>query len=184
MIRNCVSHRQLSLAATLLVFGGCGRVPYYRTAAKPMLAANVANVGAGNERVVRGFIENVFNAHDLKAGSTYLRPDFTVTNGFLGVRRGSDAYLKAIGKMSEVFPDLHATVEDAFGNGDRVVLRVTIEGTQRGPLWGIPATGNKLRWTGNNIYRLESGKIVEEWVAEDWLTVFRQLGNFTAPTIK
>jgi len=131
---------------------------------------------------VRDFIENVFNAHDPKEGPTYLQADFKVVNGFLGVRNGRDAYLTAITGMARTFPDLHATVEDAFASGDRVAIRVTIEGTQRGSLWGIPATNKKLRWTGNNIYRLENGRIAEEWASEDWLALFVQLDQFRPPT--
>jgi len=146
-----------------------------------MKTTQIAPDDKQRSQFVRDFVENVFNAHDPSAGPTYLQPDFKVINGFLGVRSGRDAYLTAITRMAQTFPDLHATVEDAFASGDRVAIRLTIEGTQRAPLWGIPATNKKLRWTGNNIYRLENGKIAEEWASEDWLALFIQLDQFHPP---
>jgi predicted ester cyclase len=35
-------------------------------------------------------------------------------------------------------------VQDIFGHGDEVVVRLVVTGTQEGPLLGIPATGRHL----------------------------------------
>ena len=42
-------------------------------------------------------------------------------------------------------------------------------------LLGTPATGKKVTVTGMNFYRLEGGKIVEEFYFEDSLGLMRQL---------
>jgi predicted ester cyclase len=36
------------------------------------------------------------------------------------------------------FPDAHITINDIFGQGDQVVVRVVVSGTQEGPILGIP----------------------------------------------
>ena len=80
----------------------------------------------------------------------------------------------------EAFPDKHFTVEDAVAEGDKVVLRWRFHGTHSGDFWTpvgtMPATGRPLTLTATLIYRLEDGKIAEEWAAIDWLTVVQQLG--------
>jgi predicted ester cyclase len=60
------------------------------------------------------------------------------------------------------------------------VLRWRFRGTHSGAFWTpagtIPATGRALKLTATLTYRLEDGKIAEEWAALDWLSVVQQLG--------
>ena len=61
---------------------------------------------------------------------------------------------------------------------DRVsgAVRWTARGTNTGTGNGIPATGRKVQISGTAIFRFENGKIAEEWVAGDMLSLQRQLG--------
>ncbi|WP_405062964.1 ester cyclase [Kribbella sp. NBC_01505] len=77
--------------------------------------------------------------------------------------------------MLTAFPDLNPTVEEIFGHEDRVVVRVRFEGTHQGPLMDIPPTHRKVTYTSLELYRLEDGKVAEEWVAPDMLDLLRQL---------
>ena len=75
------------------------------------------------------------------------------------------------------FPDLTMQVDDIFGAGDKVVVRFTLNGTNTGPLFGMPATGRKVVMTGIGIYRFAPhGKIVVEWYENDAIGQMRQLG--------
>ena len=80
----------------------------------------------------------------------------------------------------EAFPDKHFDIEEVIAEGDKVVLRWRFRGTHSGPFWTpagtIPATGRPLTLTATLTYRLEDGKIAEEWAALDWLSVVQQLG--------
>jgi predicted ester cyclase len=68
--------------------------------------------------------------------------------------------------------------------GDAVVVRLVVEGTHRGNLLGIPATGRRVRWDAVDIYRLSDGKIAEEWAADDTAAVLYQVGAFVPPWLK
>ena len=46
---------------------------------------------------------------------------------------------------------------------DRVVERHTARAVHKGEFQGIPATGKKVFWTENHIYRIVDGKIAETW---------------------
>lgn len=78
------------------------------------------------------------------------------------------------------FPDLHITFEDTVAEGDKVASRITLQGTHKGELAGIPVTGKQIKVAGLSIDRLEGGKFVETFVISDVLGMLRQLG--VAPT--
>jgi predicted ester cyclase len=80
-------------------------------------------------------------------------------------------------------PNVHAAVEDIFSQGNEVVVRVVVSGTQEGALLGIPASGRNIDWDGVDIYRLEGGKISAIWVGDDWSAILYYTGTYTPPWI-
>jgi steroid delta-isomerase-like uncharacterized protein len=79
------------------------------------------------------------------------------------------------------FPDLKRPVEDLVAEGDKVVARWTSTGTHDGEFMGIPPTGKRVTTSGITIFRLEGGKIVEEWSESDMLGMMQQVGAVPAP---
>jgi predicted ester cyclase len=97
----------------------------------------------------------------------------------VGVRQGN-------GSLQYSFPDKHFEIEDVIAEGDKVVLRWRFSGTHEGPFWTpvgtMPGTSRQLELAATLTYRIEEGKIAEEWAAIDWLSVVQQLGGTcTAP---
>ena len=78
------------------------------------------------------------------------------------------------------FPDVHLTVEDAFGAGDRVVVRWVSRGTHLGPMMGIPPTGRPIEVMGISIFRIAEHKVAEEWEGFDTMGLMQQLGVMNA----
>ena len=78
------------------------------------------------------------------------------------------------------FPDARYTIDAVVAEGDTVVLRVDFTGTHLGPFWTpvgtVPPTGTVCANPATGVYRVAEGRIVEEWWAEDWLRLLRQLG--------
>ena len=79
------------------------------------------------------------------------------------------------------FPDLHVTIEDLVAEGDKVAARRSYEGTHRGELLGIPATGKPVQMGGISIFRMALGKITEHWEQIDGLALMQQFGLVSAP---
>lgn len=79
----------------------------------------------------------------------------------------------------EAYPDAHFTVEDTIAEGDRVVSRYTFGGTHQGR-WaaalGIPPTGKYVTISGNEIFRIADGRIVEQWSQFDLVGALQQFG--------
>jgi steroid delta-isomerase-like uncharacterized protein len=94
--------------------------------------------------------------------------------------KGVDEYLKLIQRWKQAFPDLKATVLDAFASEDRVFAEVEWEGTQSGPLQGpfgtIPATNKHGQVRAALAFRIKDGKIAEEDHYFDLFTLLGQLG--------
>lgn len=89
---------------------------------------------------------------------------------------GLAEHKQRIVELREAFPDLVSTVDDIFGDGDRIAIRWTSVGTQQGEYLGLPPTGRTVTTSGISIARIEAGKITEEWVTWDPHQVLADLG--------
>jgi predicted ester cyclase len=78
------------------------------------------------------------------------------------------------------FPDVHFTVDIEMAEGNLVATRWSYVATNTGPFLGRPATGKRVIDLGIDIFRIENGKIVEMWVAQDSLGLLQQLGVIPA----
>jgi steroid delta-isomerase-like uncharacterized protein len=87
-----------------------------------------------------------------------------------------EKYLNIVSMLVNVFPDYKVTIEDLIAEGDKVVGRYTISGTQKAEFMGIPATGKKINFNGISIYRLVDGKVMEMWSLLDTVSIMQQLG--------
>src|SRR5215203_5500501 len=74
------------------------------------------------------------------------------------------------------FPDVVSTIEDIIAEGDKVVARWRSRATHQGEYMGTPASGKEVQLTGISIYRIEGGKIAEEWSVEDEYGLMAQIG--------
>jgi predicted ester cyclase len=82
------------------------------------------------------------------------------------------------------FPDAHAVEQELTDSGDTVTARFVVEATHQGELWGVQPTGRKIRWDAIMIYRLVDGKVSEQWAAEDWAAILREMGLVQLPWLK
>jgi len=128
---------------------------------------------AENKLIYRRFVDEVLNGGDLSALPRYSTVDFVDHRH--PEASGIEGNQKFLASMFAAFPDIRFTVEDMIAEGDRVVVRFIIRGTQRGEFMGIPPTGKQVQWSGINIGRFENGKVVELWGESDQPGLMRQL---------
>jgi steroid delta-isomerase-like uncharacterized protein len=95
--------------------------------------------------------------------------------------RGPDQFVPLVERIRGAFPDIHITVDDAFGEGDKVVVRWSATMTHGGDHLGMPATGNAVRMTGMTIALIRDQKIIEGWDNWDQLGMLRQIGVYATP---
>ena len=89
---------------------------------------------------------------------------------------GLEGYKKLMIQYFDAFPDLHATIDDMFVEGDKAVVRYTLTGTHKGAFMGIPPTNKSTTSWAIDIYHLAGGKLVECWTRSDTLGAMQQLG--------
>jgi predicted ester cyclase len=73
------------------------------------------------------------------------------------------------------FPDLIFAIHDLIATEQRVCVRWSAEGTHAGDLVGLPATGKRLRFTGQTIYDIAGEQVAGHWQVVDRLGFFQQL---------
>jgi steroid delta-isomerase-like uncharacterized protein len=95
--------------------------------------------------------------------------------------RGPGEFVPFVERIRGAFPDIHVTIEDAFGAEDRVVARWSATMTHSGDHLGMPATGKVVRMTGITIARIRERKIVEGWDNWDQLGMLKQIGAYANP---
>jgi steroid delta-isomerase-like uncharacterized protein len=138
---------------------------------------------AANIRVVEAFLHDVLNEHHGDHAANYMTEDIQFHAGTVGTITGRDNVAGVLGSVVAALPDLHAAVQDIFGHGDEVVVRLVVTGTQEGPLLGIPASGRHVQWDAIDLYRLQDGKISQEWASEDLTAILYYTGTYKAPWI-
>ena len=79
------------------------------------------------------------------------------------------------------FPDVVSTIEDIIAEGDKVVAHWRSRATHQGNYMDIAPTGNRVEFTGSSIYRIEEGKIAQEWIVEDQFGLMQQIGAIPEP---
>jgi steroid delta-isomerase-like uncharacterized protein len=128
--------------------------------------------------LVRRFYEEIINNARFEMLSEILSPEIIWHDPLLptGEVRGIESFKNVLAMFRSAFPDLHIIVEDQIQENDKVFTRFAVDGTHKGDLMGIPATGKKFKVSGISIIRFEHGRAVEEWIEEDGLGLMRQLG--------
>jgi predicted ester cyclase len=94
--------------------------------------------------------------------------------------RGIEAWRQVADLYQVAIPDARMTHHEAMVEGDRVAIRWSGEATHSGPLGDIPASGNRVRWEGLDLFHLRDGKIVRCWIETDMLTIMQQIGAIPA----
>ena len=75
----------------------------------------------------------------------------------------------------EGFPDLRCTVNDVITEGERVVCRWRMTGTQRGSFLGFAPTGKHVAFDGISEMRFHGGRLAEQWTLYDCFGLLHQL---------
>ena len=131
-----------------------------------------------NKKVAKFYIEEIVNKQKLELLNQVFADTFLVH-----ILIDSTEDLKTIAEHKEflkylfrAFPDIHYTVGDVIGEGDKIAMRVTLSATHKDELWGYKALGNRIDYLSEIFFfRFINGKIVENWVQFDLHNLFRQI---------
>jgi len=95
-----------------------------------------------------------------------------------GQPAGPEGAKQILVELTTAFPDLTIRIEEVLQDGNKVIVRSEIAGTQRNAFMGFPAKNRKMVIQAIDIHEFKDGKILRTWHTEDWMTGFHQLGIF------
>src|SRR5512140_741211 len=133
------------------------------------------NVKEANKAVARRIFDEILTRGNFQLASELYAPDF-VNHGRttdVGLERDQEA---ARGWL-QAFPDLRIAPEIVLAERDLVVVLWRATGTNTGEGNGLPATGRRMNGRGITIWRIQNGRVKEEWSEFSVLALMKQLGR-------
>lgn len=120
-----------------------------------------------------------WNAHDPDAVAAVFGVDAVVREVATGQEsRGRDAVRARAAALFTAFPDLTLERIDLVIDGERHADRWVLSGTHRGELFGMPATGKRVRIEGATFTRMGGdGLVAEDFHFSDMLGLMAQLNG-------
>jgi len=124
------------------------------------------------------FLERVWGpSHDLSAIDELMTDDYTITTGGTPIV-GRSEFKKWVEDFQRKLADAITVSEDIIRNeaGDRVVSRWTCSGKNNG-IFGLPADGRDIAFTGIAIWRVRDNKLAECWVERSALELYQKINH-------
>jgi steroid delta-isomerase-like uncharacterized protein len=138
----------------------------------------VAEQREENKEVIRHYVDEVINQHNLDKLPEYVAPDALDHAAPPGFPKGPQGAGMFLGMFFNAFPDVHYQIDDLVADEDKVCIRATLSGTHTGSFMGIPPTGRSFSIQGIETLRLKDGKYTEHWGGIDDIGLMTQIGMF------
>ncbi len=172
-----LGHRVLSAVVVVVVTAACtppdgSRVAEGRTASEQE-----------NEALIRQVLE-LINDRNLDAAFELYAADYIYHGPGAQELRGRDAIRGLWEVFLTAFPDLQSTIDDVIIEGDKLVLRWTVQGTHTGQFLEIPPSNKQMTLPVTEIFLIADGQLVEAWDQYDRLHLMEQIGASPASTAR
>ncbi len=140
-----------------------------------------------NKAVVRRYFEQVIDGGKLDLLDEIASSDCIIHRPEAAAPiTGLAAFKEAVGKILAVYSEFRTTLHDMIAEDDKVVCRLThkaVHATDWTSRIGRHAVAGKpVSWDAIAIFRLEHGKLAEEWVSRDELGMLIELGALERQT--
>lgn len=112
-------------------------------------------------------------SHDLGAINELMTEDYEITSGG-AVVSGRRAFTEWVARFQDLLHDARTTNVEAFANeqGTIVVSRWVCTGNNNG-IFGLPANGKPISFTGIAIWHVRAGRLSKCWVERSALEAVR-----------
>ena len=133
-----------------------------------------------NKQLCRDYFQ-AFVAGDTAWIERHIAPDFVrhdpglpfEVRGPAGVKQLHDALMPA-------FPDMKLPLEDFVAEGEKVLVRLRVQGTHTGAFGDMAPTGRKIDIGLLDLFQIRDGVLIEHWALLDNLGMLKQLGALPA----
>ena len=128
-----------------------------------------------HKEMVRKWYEQMWNHWDESVFDEILDPELKLRGSLGPEHHGHAGVSEYMRFVRAVFPDFQNRIVEMVEEGNKVFARLTYTGTHRGALFGIPASGRTIEYSGAALFTFERGRIVDVWVLGDVDGLKRQI---------
>lgn len=130
-----------------------------------------------NKATMRRFYREIGYQGNMDVVDEIVAEDFVDHGGFPGLpHKGRESIRALFGASHTGFTGFHMTVDDMIGEGERVVARIRVSGTQTGEFVGIPPTNKSIEVNAIDIFEFRDGEITQSWEVADRAGMMQRLG--------
>jgi len=170
---------ELAKSCPVLLYGGTVEV---REVPKPIKTDNASLTR--HKAIIRNLYEGILNTRKLELLKEIISEEYTGVRG----EKGAEGFAETVNSIRIGFPDIKWAVEDLMAEGNKVMVRWSWKGTNKGSFRGLPASNKEVVDSAIAIYEFSDSKIIKAWIQSDKLGFLQQIGiipqDITAPSIK
>lgn len=174
----------LAMFVCALVIGCSKSEPGDAGASSDGRAANAGGAAAADDKdqkyleAAKTFVQKVMNEADVAYMEANVAADYVDHTPAPGQEPTRDGLKKLLVALKTGFPDLSVAPEELVVKGNKVSMRLRMQGTHKGPFAGLAPTGSKIDCMSIDVAAInDQGKVSEHWGAVDMLTLLGQLGQ-------
>lgn len=125
-----------------------------------------------HKAIIRNLYEGILNTGKLELLKEIISDDY------IGVRgeKGPEGFAETVNSIRSGFPDIEWRVEDLVADGNKVTVRWSWKGTNKGSFRGFAASNNEVVDHAIAIYEFSGDKIIRAWIQSDKLGFLQQIG--------
>jgi predicted ester cyclase len=90
--------------------------------------------------------------------------------------RGPEGVAQLHDALLPAFPDMKLPLEDFVAEGEKVLVRLRVQGTHTGAFGDLAASGRKIDIGVLDLFQFRDGVLIEHWALLDNLGMLKQLG--------
>lgn len=135
-----------------------------------------------NKALARRILEELVVKMNMDNLEEFFDANVVVHVPFLEMPPGIEGLRSLYGSFPDAITDVDLNFEDQIAEGDLVVTRWSSAFTHTGVLFGVPATGKRVKQSGIMIYRIKNGKVVEQWAEANMWGLMQQLDVVSPPS--
>ncbi len=126
--------------------------------------------------LVRRFYDELWNQADESVASEILHPALSFRGSLGSLKSGRGGFIEYLREVHAALADFRCVIDDLIATEERAAARMTFSGIHRAPFFGVPATGQRVTWSGAAFFAIADQRIREIWVLGDIDSIRQQLG--------
>ena len=136
-------------------------------------------MGDARKRLIRRLYDEAWNRGDFGVIDELFAGDYRAP--LPGAPPGPAGERRHLAMIRATFPDLRVTLDDLVAEGETVVARGSMAGTDSGGFQGHPPTGRRVTFWGVSVFRFSGERVSACWTGANMLGLMIQLGIIPSP---